>query len=81
VERLIAEKEGTEVVVVAHSYGGSVATEALAGLEGGVKRLVFLSATAPRVGENQISAMKLREGMLPEEVVSPSDSSFSVPQI
>lgn len=70
VEKLIAEKEGTEVVVFAHSYGGSVVTEALAGLEGGVKRLVFLSATVPRVGENQISAMKLREGMLPEEIVS-----------
>ncbi|KAF2626922.1 alpha/beta-hydrolase [Macroventuria anomochaeta] len=67
VERLIAEGEGTEVVVLAHSYGGSVATEALAGL--GVKRLVFLSASAPRVGENQIKAMRLEAGFLPEEVV------------
>lgn len=82
VERLIAEEEGREVVIVGHSYGGSVATEALSGLglgegrdhegkrKGGVKRIVFLSATVPRVGETQISAMKLGPGMLPEEIVS-----------
>lgn len=74
VEHLIAEDEGAEVVVLAHSYGGTVATEALEGLGGkdgkGVKRLVFLSAVAPRVGENQVSAMKLEEGFLPEATVS-----------
>ena len=70
VEALVAEKEGSQVAVLAHSYGGSVATEALAGLQSGVKRLVFLSATAPRVGETQISAMRLREEMLPQEIVS-----------
>lgn len=75
VEHLIAEGGGTDVVVLAHSYGGTVATEALEGLgikegKGGVKRLVFLSAVAPRVGENQVSAMKLEEGFLPEATVS-----------
>lgn len=74
-EHLIAEGGGTEVVVLAHSYGGTVATEALEGLgvkegKGGVRRLVFLSAVAPRVGENQVSAMKLEEGFLPEATVS-----------
>ncbi|KAJ4344068.1 hypothetical protein N0V95_006401 [Ascochyta clinopodiicola] len=74
VEQLIAEGEGTEVVVLAHSYGGSVVSEAVAGLgikagkKGGVRRLVFLSATVPRVGENQVEAMKLEEGFLPAEV-------------
>jgi pimeloyl-ACP methyl ester carboxylesterase len=57
VEHLINEEGGKEVVVLAHSYGGTVATEALEGLGAkdgkGVKRLVFLSAVAPRVGENQ----------------------------
>ncbi|KAL1657035.1 hypothetical protein SLS61_000075 [Didymella pomorum] len=70
VEHLINEEGGKEVVVLAHSYGGTVATEALEGLGAkdgkGVKRLVFLSAVAPRVGENQVSAMKLEEGFLPE---------------
>jgi alpha-beta hydrolase superfamily lysophospholipase len=74
VEHLINEAEGAEVVVLAHSYGGTVATEALEGLgvkEGkGVRRLVFLSAVAPRVGENQVSAMKLEDGFLPEVTVS-----------
>ena len=71
-EHLIAE--GAEVVVLAHSYGGTVATEAFEGLgvkEGkGIKRLVFLSAVAPKVGENQVSAMKLEEGFLPQVTVS-----------
>lgn len=73
---LLAEKEGTEVVVLAHSYGGTVATEALAGMgiqgegKSGVKRLIFLSATAPKVGETQISAMQLDEAFLPPAVVS-----------
>jgi pimeloyl-ACP methyl ester carboxylesterase len=73
---LVAENEGTEVVVLAHSYGGSVATEALTGLgvkegkKGGVRRLVFLSAVVPKVGETQVQAMKLDEAFLPAAVVS-----------
>lgn len=78
VEALLAEGDGREVLVVAHSYGGSVATEALSGLgvgqggrgKGGVRRLLFLSASAPRVGESQVQAMRLAEGFLPGEVVS-----------
>ncbi|XPS70465.1 hypothetical protein M3J09_002681 [Ascochyta lentis] len=76
VEQLVAEGGGSEVVVVAHSYGGTVATEALSGLgvaagdekKGGVRRLVFLSATAPKVGETQVTAMRLEAGFLPAEV-------------
>ncbi|KAF1360583.1 hypothetical protein EJ07DRAFT_165209 [Lizonia empirigonia] len=74
VERLVAEE--TEGVVGAHSYGGSVVAEALGGLGvvegdlGGVARLVYLSAVAPRGGESQVKAMRLQEGMLPAEVVS-----------
>jgi pimeloyl-ACP methyl ester carboxylesterase len=73
---LVAENEGTEVVILAHSYGGTVATEALAGLgikegkKGGVRRLIFLSAIAPRVGETQVQTMKLDEAFLPAAVVS-----------
>jgi alpha-beta hydrolase superfamily lysophospholipase len=74
VEQLIGEGEGKEIVVVAHSYGGTVATEALEGLvtkDGkGVKRLVLLSATVPRVGETQVTAMRSEAGSLPENFVS-----------
>ena len=74
VEQITAEGDGTEVVILAHSYGGTVATEALAGLgltgekKGGIKRLVFLSAIAPKVGETQLTAMRLEGGLLPEDV-------------
>jgi thioesterase domain-containing protein len=74
VEKLIEEGEGTEVVVLAHSYGGTVATEALAGLEAkdgkGVKRIVYLAAIAPRVGETQLKAMGLETSPFPEPIVS-----------
>ncbi|KAH6637963.1 Alpha/beta hydrolase fold-1 [Boeremia exigua] len=72
VESLIAEGEGTEVVVVAHSYGGAVATEALSGLgvgsaaKGGVRRVVYLSAIALRVGETMQTALQPASGFPPE---------------
>lgn len=60
--------EGREVAVFAHSYGGSVVTEGLAGL--GVKRLVLLSATVLRVSETQITAMRMEAGGFLEDIVS-----------
>lgn len=84
VERLVAEGEGTEVVVVAHSYGGTVAAEALEGLgvregaKGGVKRVVYLTAVVPRVGETQVQAMRMEGGGLPAETVSLIPYDFHV---
>lgn len=59
--RLI-EDEGQEVVAIAHSYGGVVVTDALAGLgwaqkskegkNGGVVNLVYLAAFIPRAGQS-----------------------------
>ncbi|KAF7328220.1 Alpha/beta-hydrolase [Mycena venus] len=53
--------EGAEVVLVAHSYGGVVASEAAKGLarsvrtregkKGGIVRIVFVAAVVPREGE------------------------------
>lgn len=53
---------GKEVVVVMHSYGGVVGTEALHGLglenrktagnAGGVKRMIFLTAFIPQLGQS-----------------------------
>lgn len=56
-----------EVVVVAHSYGGVPATEALSdlglahrkriGLHGGVSHLLFIAALVPVKGENPVEAI------------------------
>ena len=61
-ETLIAQ--GKEVVVVCHSYGGTPTTQALVGVD--VKRVVYLTAIVPRVGQNQCQAMNME---LPMETV------------
>lgn len=56
INRLCAE--GKDVVVVAHSYGGCVATEAIKGLtekqegRGKVLSVVYLTALMPQLGES-----------------------------
>ncbi|NMO53395.1 alpha/beta hydrolase [Actinoplanes sp. TBRC 11911] len=44
------------VVVVAHSYGGAPTTEGLAGMEDKVKRILYLNAFMPDVGESLVKA-------------------------
>jgi pimeloyl-ACP methyl ester carboxylesterase len=54
--------DGKEIVVLMHSYGGMVGTDALydmsvssraeAGLKGGVKRLVYMCAFIPQKGQS-----------------------------
>jgi pimeloyl-ACP methyl ester carboxylesterase len=56
-KRVIADQKG-QVVVVGHSYGGAVITEAAAG-NTHVKALVFIAAFSPDVGE---SLKSLQEG-------------------
>lgn len=56
---------GKEVVVVCHSYGGTPTTQALAGIKGGVKRVVYLAAIVPRVGESNNDAMTGTKGEMP----------------
>lgn len=53
VEALVAQKK--EVVVLCHSYGGTPTTQALAGIQ--VKRIIYLTAIAPKVGESHADAM------------------------
>jgi len=55
---------GKEVVVVCHSYGGTPTTQALAGIKG-VKRVVYLAAIVPRVGETTHGAMTGTKGEMP----------------
>lgn len=65
----IVVEDGRECVVVCHSYGGTPTSQGVAGLK--VKRVVYLSAIVPRVGETQISALWGDGGELPmEETVS-----------
>jgi alpha-beta hydrolase superfamily lysophospholipase len=67
-EMLISQ--GKEVVVLAHSYGGTPTTQALAGLK--VRRIVYLTAIVPAAGETNVVAMGGEEGDLPlglEDVV------------
>ncbi|KAH7392295.1 Alpha/beta hydrolase fold-1 [Phaeosphaeria sp. MPI-PUGE-AT-0046c] len=54
-EALIAQNK--EVVVVAHSYGGFPATQGLAGMK--VKRIVYLAAIAPNLGETYVEALPI----------------------
>jgi pimeloyl-ACP methyl ester carboxylesterase len=60
--------DGKEVIVLGHSYGGTVATEivedrlvfstrTLSGLPGGVVRIVYMSAFLPLPGESIMSAL------------------------
>jgi triacylglycerol esterase/lipase EstA (alpha/beta hydrolase family) len=68
VEAVLAQ--GKEIVVVAHSYGGTPTTQALGGLK--VKNIVYLSAIVPKVGQTNVEAMGGEKGVLPmgmEDVV------------
>ncbi|KAF7301104.1 AB hydrolase-1 domain-containing protein [Mycena indigotica] len=60
-EKLVEEEE-KEVVLLCHSYGGVVGSQAVAGLEksrrnkGGIIKVVFLAAILPREGEGLLEA-------------------------
>src|ERR1700754_4376257 len=45
------------VMVVAHSYGGAPPTERLAGLEDKVKRILYLNAFVPDVGDSLLGVL------------------------
>ncbi|KAF2030062.1 alpha/beta-hydrolase [Setomelanomma holmii] len=53
--------------VVCHSYGGTPTSQGLAGVK--VKRVIYLSAIVPKVGQNQISALGMPGDALPMEAV------------
>jgi pimeloyl-ACP methyl ester carboxylesterase len=55
--RETVESVGGPVVVVAHSYGGAPTTQALVGLESVVKRIVYLNAFMPDVGESVVGVL------------------------
>jgi pimeloyl-ACP methyl ester carboxylesterase len=59
--------QGKQVVVICHSYGGTPTSQALVGL--GVKRLVYLSAIVPKLGQSNVTAMGGEDGVLPMEAV------------
>jgi pimeloyl-ACP methyl ester carboxylesterase len=59
-EAIIAS--GQEVVVACHSYGGTPTTQALTGLK--IKRVVYVTAIVPRVGQSQMGAMGLEKASM-----------------
>ncbi|KAH7076533.1 Alpha/beta hydrolase fold-1 [Paraphoma chrysanthemicola] len=78
-ETVIAQ--GKEVVVVCHSYGGTPTSQGLAGVK--VKRIVYLSAIVPRVGESQIKAYSGGEELTMEDIggymhIDPVAMAFAV---
>jgi pimeloyl-ACP methyl ester carboxylesterase len=54
-ETVIAQDK--EVVVICHSYGGTPTSQALVGVK--VKRIVYLTAVAPKVGQTQNTSMDI----------------------
>lgn len=72
--------EGKEVVVVAHSYGGMMASDAAEGLlrqdraaagePGGITRMVFLAAFALHPGETMVTNPYVKPDPPPEEVAA-----------
>jgi pimeloyl-ACP methyl ester carboxylesterase len=66
---------GGDVVVVGHSYGGAVITEATYGPN--LQRLVYLAAFMPDTGRTYVSY--LPPGPLPPYVGMNGDGTFSVP--
>jgi pimeloyl-ACP methyl ester carboxylesterase len=58
--REVIEKAGTGTVVVGHSYGGAVITEAASGLDG-VSRLVYLAAFMLDNDEDEIAVMSAHD--------------------
>jgi pimeloyl-ACP methyl ester carboxylesterase len=55
-KRVIAEQKGAPVILVGHSYGGAVITEA--GTDPSVSGLVYITAFAPDRGESVASLIK-----------------------
>jgi pimeloyl-ACP methyl ester carboxylesterase len=74
--KILCDEQGEDVVLMAHSYGGVVATETVtenwgkearekAGKKGGVSRIVFLASRCPPMGESTVT----ETGMPPKEFV------------
>ncbi len=72
-KRVIAEKQGP-VVLVGHSYGGAVITEA--GSDAGVAALVYITAFAPDHGESVASLIKDPPPGAPVPPILPPQDGF-----
>jgi pimeloyl-ACP methyl ester carboxylesterase len=62
------DRSGPGVVVVGHSYGGLVISEAAAGIDG-VGRLVYLAAFMTDQGEDELSILAAHHSPVPDAVV------------
>ncbi|NBM19214.1 alpha/beta fold hydrolase [Streptomyces sp. GC420] len=59
------------VVLVGHSYGGTVISQAAAGLEGKVKALVYIAAFLPDTGESSLGLTNKFPGSTLGQVIDP----------
>jgi pimeloyl-ACP methyl ester carboxylesterase len=72
--RLVLDRLEDPVVICAHSYGGAPVTAAAAGHEG-VRRLMYLTAFMPDVGE---SCSAITGGSLPSWCIVRDDGTFII---
>jgi pimeloyl-ACP methyl ester carboxylesterase len=73
----LIEKQGKEVVVVAHSYGGVPGSEAVQGLgrperaaanaDGGVIRIVYIASGIPQAGQSLADYFRVAATRFPDE--------------
>jgi pimeloyl-ACP methyl ester carboxylesterase len=78
--RELLESLGRPVVLVGHSYGGAVITEASSGTEG-IKHLVYLTAVVPDVGESVLDAGNAALAETGEPTTSTADAATDVMEI
>ncbi|MBX9422444.1 MULTISPECIES: alpha/beta fold hydrolase [Streptomyces] len=69
--RSVVEHIDGPVVLVGHSYGGTVISQAATGLEGKVKALVYIAAFLPDAGENSLGLTNKFIGSTLGQVIAP----------
>ncbi|WP_060177856.1 alpha/beta fold hydrolase [Streptomyces sp. IMTB 1903] len=69
--RSVVEHIDGPVVLVGHSYGGTVISQAATGLEGKVKALVYIAAFLPDTGENSLGLTNKFPGSTLGQAIAP----------
>nr|WSX53118.1 alpha/beta hydrolase [Streptomyces sp. NBC_00974] len=69
--RSVVQNIDGPVVLVGHSYGGTVISQAATGLEGKVKALVYIAAFLPDVGESSLGLTNKFPGSTLGQVIAP----------
>lgn len=75
--KLIIHMQNSPVILVGHSYGGAVITEA--GNDAGVASLVYIAAFAPDKGESVSTLIENRPPGAPVQPILPPQNGFQFP--